>query len=118
MLATFEQLHQSNLINSFLDSLAERNLKYYASDLLEKHGCKNHEELDQAVKRATEVCSCMHLPLNENIKAVYRSQNGQVVQDWRMSPMAYMLLVINADSRNQLVAQMQVELVKRVLPEE
>ena len=118
MLATFEQLQYSNLINGFLDSVAERNLKFYASDLLEKHGCQSREELGQAVKRATEVCSCMHLPLQENIKTVYRAQNGQVIQDWRLSPMAYMLLVINSDARNQLVAHLQVELIKRALHQE
>ena len=118
MLATFEQLQYNSLINNFLDSMAERNLTFYASDLLEKHGCQSREELGQAVKRTTEVCSCMHLPIQENIKTVYRSQNGQAVQDWRLSPMAYMLLVINADSRNQLVAQLQVELIKRALHQE
>jgi hypothetical protein len=118
MLATLEQLQYHSLINGFLDSVAERNLKFYASDLLEKHGCQSREELGQAVKRATEVCSCLHLPLQENIKAIYRAQNGQLVQDWRLSPMAYMLLVINADSRNELVAHLQVELIKRALHQE
>ena len=118
MLATYEQLQYNSLINSFLDSLAERNLKFYASDFLEKHGCQSREELGHAVKRATEVCSCLHLPLQENIKAVYRAQNGEVIQDWRLSPIAYMLLAINADSRNELVAQLQVELIKRALHQE
>lgn len=118
MLATFEQLQYNSSINTFLDNLAEQNLKFYASDLLEKHGCQSREELGQAIKRASEVCSCMHLPLQENIKAVYRAQNGEVIPDWRLSPMPYMLLLINADSRNHLVAQLQVELVKRALHQE
>ncbi|HEY4650101.1 MAG TPA: hypothetical protein VIG72_01755 [Pontibacter sp.] len=117
-LATLEQLQYSSRIDGFLDSLAERNLTFYASDLLEQRACQSLEELGQAVVRASEVCSCMQLPLRENIKAVYRARNGQVVQDWRLSPMAYMLLLLNADSRNQLVAQLQVELVKRALQQE
>ncbi|MBB6610212.1 hypothetical protein H7F15_04100 [Pontibacter sp. Tf4] len=118
MLATLDQLQEHDRISSFLDSLAERNLTYYASDLLSRHACQNLSELDQAVKRTTEVCTCMRLPLRENIKAVYRSRGGQVIRDWRLSPMAYMLLLINADTSNEVVAQLQAELIKRALHQE
>jgi hypothetical protein len=118
MLATLDQLYHYKYLDDFLDRLAESNLTYYASDLLEKHACHSTEELGQAVRRATEVCSCMHLPLQENIKVVFRSQGDQVMQDWLLSPMAYMLLMLNADSRNQLVAKLQVELVKRAFQQE
>lgn len=115
MLVTFEQTRTYSPLNEFLDSLAEQQLTYYASDLLEKRCCDSFEELGQAVRRATEVCHTMHLPLQENFKVVYRSQNGEVMQDWRLSPMAYLLMVINSDSHNDVVARMQVEMVKRVL---
>ena len=115
MLVTFEQTRTNSPLDEFLDSLAEQQLTFYASDLLEKRCCDSLEELGQAVRRATEVCHTMHLPLRENFKVVYRSQNGEVVQDWRLSPMAYLLMVINSDSHNDVVARMQVEMVKRVL---
>ncbi|WP_439882966.1 hypothetical protein ACSX1A_07310 [Pontibacter sp. MBLB2868] len=102
-------------LDDFLDSMADRNLTFYASDLLQVTGYESMEELSQALKRATEVCNCMHLPLRENFKVVYRSKAGSVVQDWRLSPMAYLLMVINSNSQNDLVAQLQVEMVKRVL---
>lgn len=118
MLATFDQLQNHSNIDVFLDSVLERNLTFYASDLLDKHACQSHEELGLALKRACEVCSCMHLPLRENIKVVYREQDGQMVQDWKLSPMAYMLLLLNSDASNQVVAQVQVELIKRALHQE
>lgn len=115
MLMTLEQTTTYSLLEEFLDSIADQNLTFYASDLLPLTGCESMDEMSQALKRATEVCNCMHLPLRENFKVVYRSQAGEVVQDWRLSPMAYLLMVINSNSQNDLVAHMQVEMVKRVL---
>ena len=115
MLMTLEQTSTYSTLEDFLDSIADQNLTFYASDLLKLTGCEHMDELSQALKRATEVCNCMHLPLRENFKVVYRSQEGEVVQDWRLSPMAYLLMVINSNSQNDLVANMQVEMVKRVL---
>ncbi|AKD05800.1 hypothetical protein PKOR_17890 [Pontibacter korlensis] len=110
---TIDQTRTSTPLENFLDSLADRQLTCYASDLLQQHGCETMDELSQAVKRATEVCNCMHLPLRENFKPVYRSKNGEVVQDWRLSPMAYMLTVLNADAKTDLVARTQIEMVRR-----
>jgi hypothetical protein len=115
MLVTIEQTRPCSQLEAFLDSLADKQLTIYASDLLEQRGCDSIEELGQAVRRATEICSTLHLPLRENFKVVYRSRNGKVVQDWRLSPMAYLLMVINSDFHNDVVARTQVEMVKRAL---
>ncbi|SIQ93318.1 MULTISPECIES: hypothetical protein [Pontibacter] len=115
MLMTIDHISIHNPIEDFVDSLADRNLTCYASDLLEQQGCQSLQELSDAVKRATEVCNCMHVPLQENFKVVYRSRNGEVVQDWRLSRMAYLLTALNADSRNAFVAQLQLEMVKQML---
>ena len=118
MLITIEHTNLNSSLENFLDSLADKNLTYYASDLLQLTGCKSMDELGGALKRATEVCTCMHIPLRENFKVVFRPQNGELVQDWRLSPMAYMLMVLNSDAQNDLVAHLQVEMVKRMLHHE
>lgn len=118
ILATIDQNRSNTFIEDFLSNLSERNLSIYATDLLECEGCRTMDELGNAVRRATEVCTCMHLPLQENFKVVFRSKNGEVIQDWLLSPMAYMLLAINSDSRNEVVAKLQVELVKKALDQE
>jgi hypothetical protein len=115
MLMTIEHTSHNSPIESFADSLAARNLTCYASELLEQHGCNTLHELSNAVKRATEICNCLHIPLQENFKVVYRSRNGEVIQDWRLSPTAYLLTALNSDSRNTMVAQLQVEMVRRML---
>lgn len=115
MLVSIERPRTYSRLDDFVDSLADRQLTCYASDLLQQRGCQSLSELGEAVKRATEVCNSMHLPLQENFKVVFRSQNGKVVQDWRLSPMAYLLMVLNADPHNDVVARTQVEMVRRVL---
>ena len=115
MLMTIDHISISNPIDNFIDSLLDSNLTCYASDLLEQQGCQNLQELGEAVRRATEVCNCMHVPLQENFKVVYRSRNGEVVQDWRLSRMAYLLTALNADSRSAFVAQLQHNMVNQML---
>ncbi|SIT80650.1 hypothetical protein [Pontibacter indicus] len=115
MLMTIDHINIHGPIDSFVDSLTDSNLTCYASDLLEQQGCQSLKELSEAVKRATEVCNCMHVPLQENFKVVFRSVNGEVVQDWRLSRMAYLLTALNADSRNAFVAQLQLEMVSHML---
>ena len=115
---TIENTSVNSPLEQFIDSLADHNLTYYASDLMHLTGCKSMDELGTALKRATEVCNCMHIPLRENFKVVFRPQDGELVQDWRLSPMAYMLMVLNADAHNDLVAHLQVEMVKRMLNQE
>jgi hypothetical protein len=115
MLVTIEPTTAHAPIDNFVESLADSHLTCYASDLIMCEGCHTFDELSQAVKRATEVCNCMHLPLQENFKVVYRSQNGEVVQDWKLSPMAYMLTMLNADARSNVVARLQTEMVRRMM---
>lgn len=115
MLVTIEQTRSHTPLENFIDSMADTQLTCYASDLFQQRGCDTLNELSQAIRRATEVCTSMHLPLQENFKVVYRSRNGEVVQDWRLSPMAYLLMVLNANSQNDVVARTQVEMVKRML---
>ncbi|MEJ8802295.1 hypothetical protein [Pontibacter sp. H249] len=118
MLMTIDNTTVNTPLEQFIDSLADQKLTYYASDLLALTGCKSMDELGIALKRATEVCNCMHIPLRENFKVVFRPQNGELLQDWRLSPMAYMLMVLNSDAQNDLVAHLQVEMVKRVLKQD
>lgn len=115
MLMTIDHVTINSPIETFAESLAESNLTCYASELIEQQGCSNLQELSQAVLRATEVCNCMHIPLQENFKLVFRSRDGEVVQDWKLSPTAYLLTALNADSRNEFVAQLQLEMVRQML---
>ncbi|WP_299821956.1 hypothetical protein [uncultured Pontibacter sp.] len=115
---TIENTNLNSPLERFMDSIADRNLTYYASDLVHLTGCESIDALGAALRRATEVCNCMHIPLRENFKVVFRPQNGELVQDWRLSPMAYMLLVLNSDAHNDVVAHLQVEMVKRALNQE
>ncbi|WP_239020972.1 hypothetical protein [Pontibacter arcticus] len=118
MLMTLEYTRSQNTIDQFVDSVAEKNLTYYASDLLTADACKSMAELGKAIRKATRVCKKLDLPLKENFKLVFRAQGSEVVQDWKLSPMAYMLLILNTDSKNEVVAQLQVEMVKRLLHQE
>ncbi|MDX5346559.1 MAG: hypothetical protein LPK19_04880 [Hymenobacteraceae bacterium] len=121
MQAYLEFVQRNRSLDDFLDSITESNLTFYASDLIQARGCSNLEELAAAINKATQVCSCMNVPVRDNFKPVFRSGQGNLLQDWKLSPLAYYLTIINSDSSNKFVARMQVEMARRMLnlnPEE
>jgi DNA-damage-inducible protein D len=79
----------------------------YASELME-HFDFSEKEMDEAISRAFKACYSLHIPINENFRSVYLSSDEHVVTDWRLSPLACYLLIINADPAKAEIAQLQL----------
>ncbi|MDF2436078.1 MAG: hypothetical protein K0Q95_454 [Bacteroidota bacterium] len=87
----------------------EASVKYicYASELIERLDV-TEEELDAAIERAFKACASLNLSIKHNFKSVFRTCEDHLVTDWKLSPLACYLIVINADPANERVARMQV----------
>jgi len=87
----------------------EPSIKYicYASELMENLDVPE-EELDIAIERAFKACASLNISIKQNFKSVFRTCDDHLVTDWKLSPLACYLIVINADPANQRVARMQV----------
>lgn len=92
-----------------LFSAQEQPVKYicYASELTERLEI-SEEELDAATERAFKACTSLGISTRQNFKSVFRTCDDHLVTDWKLSPLACYLIVINADPANQRVARMQV----------
>lgn len=97
----------------FLASLQERKLRYYASELQKILELSSLHLLEEALQRAMKVCRTQQLELAEHFKPVYRCEEEGVVKDWKLSPLAWCLVMLNADPGNPEVAHMQLALLKQ-----
>lgn len=97
----------------FLRGVQDSRLCYYASDLQEELGFKQISQLAEAVKLAMRACRSQQIPLEEHFKVIYRCRERGIVQDWKLSGLGYGMLILNSNSANPLVAQLQLELIRR-----
>ncbi len=99
----------------FVKTLINIQLKHYASDLFPELEMIDETKFNKGLVRAQQVCTTLNLPLNEHFKKVFRTSGNHVYCDYRLSHTAYLLVGINGDVQSKKVAQIQMELVKKLL---
>lgn len=112
-----EQFENPSFV-AFLHSLQESKLRYYASELQNILEMNTLESLEAALLRAMNVCRHQQLDLAEHFKPIYRCKESGVVKDWKLSPLAWCLVMINADPANPAVARMQLTLLAKSIEAE
>jgi hypothetical protein len=111
-----EERFSSPFIEAFVDNYLHRKLRYYARDIMSELGYENIEQLQNTVKRVSCILKTLEIPIDQNIRAIYRSdENLQMYQDWILSPLAYFLLTINGQSTNPSVGRAQLNLFMRYM---
>ena len=99
--------HQT--LDQFVVAIHQRQMKYWASDLLSK-GLKPIE-IRQAVRRAMSVCKKNGRDIRKHFQLMYTASNqGVSFDDCRMSRLGFRLTVMNANSNNPFVAKFQLKL--------
>lgn len=117
MLIRIDVLQENAAFRAFLEGVQDQKLTYTASELQDMLGYRQLKQLDEAVRRAMAVCRAQHLPLEEHFKPVYCSMEHDLQRDWRLSPLAYALVLLNADPAHPEVARLQLRLLKQSLKE-
>lgn len=96
------------MVGEFFSPLGDIDLLYYASDIMEKLGCEKDEEIDDAIQRVVQVCQSLNIPLKRNFRRIYRYDGFKMSTDWKISPLACYLLMINGNPCNPNVAKAQI----------
>jgi hypothetical protein len=108
MLKLYDYLDEILAIEK-IQALKQKELPYYASDIMEKLGYDNKCDFDAALKRTFKILRAMQLPLNENFRQVYKyTEDGKMRTDWQVSALASFLLTLNGNPCNPNVAKAQV----------
>ncbi|HXH19746.1 MAG TPA: hypothetical protein VNJ07_11755 [Chitinophagales bacterium] len=110
-LSIYSQDIRDDAFEEFMDSVFERELNHFASELLSM-GFHDINQIEQSIHRAIMVCRTASIPVRGNFRSVFVCTESVIVRDWRLSDMAMKLAIINADAGNPLAARVQVELIK------
>lgn len=102
--------YNSSVMDEFEESLIERTLTHYASQLL-KSCVEDESELEAAIQKALTALNTVHLPASHHFKKIFISLGPEVKTDWLVSDLGFRLIILNADVSNPVVARLQVEML-------
>ena len=94
------------------EQLRELNYVRFASEAAYSMEFSDRQELDQAIRRAIEICMTAGLHLEDHFKRIYICTESGIVTDWKLSIYGYQLVCLNGSPSNENVARMQTSLVK------
>lgn len=114
------QINQTDnfYIEEFLKGLRELNFHFYASEIQQTLGLYSLADMEEAVRRAMNSCRSQQFPLHEHFKPVYRCQEKKVILDWKLSELAYCLVLMNSDPAHPAVSQFQFTLLRKKTAQE
>ncbi|OFY50976.1 MAG: hypothetical protein A2W85_05025 [Bacteroidetes bacterium GWF2_41_31] len=113
-LIRIQDLQMHSALSEFLIALSDARLIHYASDLLPELELNNEVDFMNSIQKAKQVMATLHMPVEEHFKRIYRTRDGLVYCDYKLSHVAYILVGINGDVSNKKVASIQYELIKRL----
>lgn len=100
------------IFSDLQEQLRELNYVRFASEAACDMEFGNRQELDQAIRRAIEICMTAGLKLEDHFKRIYICTDSGIVTDWKLSIYGYQLVCLNGSPSNENVARMQTSLVK------
>ena len=112
----FRTLPESVNSREIEEAINDRKLLFKAGSLIEI-GFASMPEVTAAVERAMKVCYNNGLDIQEHFKAIYISDNDKhtICRDWKLSKLAYTLVMINGACDNPMVGRLQLEILNRYL---
>ncbi|MBL7932947.1 MAG: hypothetical protein JNL60_13650 [Bacteroidia bacterium] len=81
---------------------------HFAGDIREMLEIQEHREFEDAIQRTIQTLQSLNIPFERNFKRVFRFNGEQMVADWKVSPLAMYLIIINCDPVHETVARAQL----------
>jgi hypothetical protein len=88
--------------------LFEAKLNYLVSEIMATLDIDDVDEIAGSLGRAFQACGTLQLSLSRNFKKVYRFDGDNIILDWKISPLAFYLVVINCNPAYERVARAQL----------
>jgi len=112
MVVQYDQYeHISPFIGEFREALKNRECRFYASDLMALLGKSFEKDFEFTLRKAITVCKMAHIPARDHFKLLFRSLSNVIVKDWKLSALACSLLIMESDSSDKKVVELQQELI-------
>lgn len=101
---------ESETINNFLDFYNFMQLKYLASDLLDKG--LSPDQITDAVLKAIKIGRSSGLKIQEHFLPVFTDLDKNIIKDCKLSELAYGLVLLNANPDLTPVGQWQIKVLE------
>lgn len=95
---------------NFIDLLYSKEMKYFASDLLQKDFTP--QDIQDAIKRAVKVGRTSGMDIRKHFAPVYTQIDGQLVNDCKLSRMGYALVILNARPDLKATSEWQLKVLE------
>ena len=115
MLVTIYDQRIPPYIEGFIETFQRKKCIYYASEILKDHHYEDEISINIAVRKARTVCRTLNIPVSENFYSIYRSIGAATYVDWKLSPFAAYLTLLNGDPSSISVALFQKRLYDQQL---
>jgi hypothetical protein len=86
----------------------ETKLNFFAGDVMETLDVTDAEEIGSSLNRVFQACGTLNIPVGRNFKQVYRFNGEALIEDWKISPLACYLIIINCNPVHERVAKAQL----------
>lgn len=100
-------------IDNFMDFYYSINMKYLASDLLDK-GLATHQITD-AVLKAIKIGKSSGIEIRKHFMPVFSQKGTEIIRDCKLSKLGYGLVLLNASPELLVVGKWQVSVLKKFL---
>lgn len=105
-----EQYESNTSFDQFLELLFYREMRFFASDLLEKG--LDAADIQEAVNRAMLIGKTAGLDLRRHFTPIYTPYQGTMIKDCKLSKLGYALVLLNARASSPLVANLQLQVLE------
>ena len=101
---------QADAIENFLDFYYNLQLAYLASDLLEEG--LSPKQISDAVLKAIKAGKSAGLEIEQHFRPVFTDLKREIINDCKLSKLAYGLVWLNAEADSSTVAQWQIKILR------
>lgn len=108
-----KEYNQADVIDNFLNFYYTIHLNYLASDLLDKG--LSPEQISDAVIKAIKIAKSSGIEVRKNFMPVFTDINSEIIDDCKLSELAYGLVLLNADPDLSSVGELQIKVLETYL---
>jgi hypothetical protein len=102
--------NKGDAIEHFIDMFYTKNLTFLASDLLDKG--VELKDLNKSLNKAMTAAKTLDLEISHHFKPIYTQKNNHILEDFKLSKIGFVLVMINCNPKNKLIANLQLSLAK------
>lgn len=108
-----KEYKQADTIETFIDFYYNLQLKQLASDLLDEG--LSPKQISDAVLKAIKIGKSLGLDIRQHFMPLFTDRNRKILNDFKLSKLAYGLVLLNADTDVSTVGEWQIKILKAYL---